>query len=100
MSGALFYAYYVNTTYEVRVCRLSVCVHQCIAWQKWTRKSNPTFPKPEMVRAEIVQMIKGIEPAAITAKLTQPHRHAQCNFVTHDFIVADEPRLLQGVHAL
>lgn len=48
MSGALFKYYYVNPTYDM-----------------WTRKSNPKFPKPEMVRAEIVQMLKGMGTATL-----------------------------------
>jgi len=43
MSGTVFYAYYVNPTYE-----------------KWTRKTNAKFPKPVDVKNEIIMMVKGL----------------------------------------
>lgn len=47
-SGTVFYLYYVNPTFE-----------------QWQRKSNPRFPKVEMVRDEIVQMLKGLFAAVV-----------------------------------
>lgn len=51
-SSLLFYKYYVDTTYEM-----------------WKKKSNPKFPSPEMVRAEIMQMLKGMGTAALAPAL-------------------------------
>ncbi len=48
MSGALFLRYYVRPSFA-----------------DWQRKSNPIFPKPAMVRREILQMLKGIYTATI-----------------------------------
>ena len=47
-SGGAFVYYYVNPTYE-----------------QWRWKSNPEFPKPEKIREEIVQMIKGLCSATL-----------------------------------
>ncbi|KAJ1468707.1 hypothetical protein T484DRAFT_1920167 [Baffinella frigidus] len=47
-SGGAFYYYYVDPTYE-----------------KWVWKSNPEYPKPEKVREEILQMIKGLCSATL-----------------------------------
>jgi lathosterol oxidase len=52
MSGGIFYKYYVNTTYE-----------------QWRRKSNPKFPTPQMVRAEVMQMLKGMATASLAPSL-------------------------------
>jgi lathosterol oxidase len=46
MSGVLFVRYYLRPTFET-----------------WQRKSNPQFPKPVMVRREVLQMLKGIYTA-------------------------------------
>lgn len=46
MSGTLFFLYYWRPTFE-----------------KWQRKSNPQFPKPLMIRREVLQMLKGIYTA-------------------------------------
>jgi len=46
MSGYLFYRSYHKPSYDT-----------------WTRKSNPRYPQPEMIRSEIVQMIKGMGTA-------------------------------------
>jgi lathosterol oxidase len=48
MSGSLFYLYYWRPSYET-----------------WRRKTNPKFPKPEMVRREIIQMLKGLAVATL-----------------------------------
>lgn len=48
MSGVLFRLYYWAPTYET-----------------WQFKSNPAFPKPAMVRREILQMLKGIFVATL-----------------------------------
>jgi len=48
MSGGIFLRYYVNPTYD-----------------QWRRKSNPNFPSPEIVRSEILQMIKGMGTASL-----------------------------------
>jgi len=48
MSGVLFYRYYAHPTFET-----------------WQRKSNPQFPKPAMVRREVLQMLKGIYTATL-----------------------------------
>ena len=48
MSGTLFYFYYWNPSFET-----------------WQRKSNPEFPKPAMVRREVLQMLKGIFVATL-----------------------------------
>jgi lathosterol oxidase len=47
-SGGAFWYYYVKPTYEM-----------------WRWKSNPEYPKPEKVRDEIVQMIKGLCSATL-----------------------------------
>eukprot|EP00038_Savillea_parva_P006551 m.164442 g.164442 ORF g.164442 m.164442 type:complete len:294 (-) comp12424_c0_seq1:229-1110(-) len=47
-SGSVFLMSYVNPTYE-----------------QWTRKLNPEYPTPGMVRDEIVQMLKGLVAATI-----------------------------------
>jgi len=47
-SGGAFWYYYVKPTYEL-----------------WRWKSNPEYPKPEKVRDEIVQMIKGLCSATL-----------------------------------
>jgi len=47
-SGGAFWYYYVSPTYE-----------------KWIWKSNPQYPKPEKIREEIVQMIKGLCSATL-----------------------------------
>jgi len=68
LSGTVFYKYYVNPTYEM-----------------WEWKSNPKYPKPEKVRDEIRQMLKGalcgtICPAlALTTLKTSGHSKAFCN---------------------
>jgi len=48
MSGTLFLLYYWRPTFET-----------------WQHKSNPEFPKPAMVRREVLQMLKGILPATL-----------------------------------
>src|SRR5260221_5137805 len=48
MSGTLFLLYYWRPTFET-----------------WRRKSNPEFPKPAMVRREVLQMLKGIATATL-----------------------------------
>jgi lathosterol oxidase len=48
MSGSLFYVYYWRPTYET-----------------WRRKTNPEFPKPQMVRREVIQMLKGLAVATL-----------------------------------
>src|SRR5690606_28815807 len=48
MSGSLVYLYYWKPTYE-----------------SWRRKSNPEFPKPQMARREVLQMLKGMATATI-----------------------------------
>lgn len=48
MSGTLFALYYWRPTFEA-----------------WQRKSNPEFPKPSMVRREVLQMLKGILTATL-----------------------------------
>lgn len=48
MSGSLFYLYYWRPTYDT-----------------WRRKTNPEFPKPQMVRREVLQMLKGLAVATI-----------------------------------
>jgi len=48
MSGALFVRDYVHPTFE-----------------RWQRKSSPQYPKPAMVRREVLQMLKGIYTATL-----------------------------------
>lgn len=48
MSGTLFRLYYWKPTFET-----------------WRYKSNPQFPKPAMVRREVLQMLKGIYTATL-----------------------------------
>jgi lathosterol oxidase len=48
MSGALFRIYYWAPTFE-----------------QWRFKSNPKYPKPSMVRREVLQMLKGIVMATL-----------------------------------
>lgn len=52
MSGALFWRYYWRPTFET-----------------WQRKSNPQFPKPAMIRREVLQMLKGIVTATLCPAL-------------------------------
>ncbi len=52
MSGTLFAIYYFRPTFE-----------------RWQRKSNPAFPKPTMVRREVLQMLKGIYTATLCPAL-------------------------------
>lgn len=52
MSGALFARYYWRPT-----------------WETWRFKSNPVFPKPQMVRREVLQMLKGIYTATVCPAL-------------------------------
>jgi lathosterol oxidase len=52
-SGGLFMMYYWKPTYE-----------------QWTRKTNPEFPSAEMVRDEVLQMLKGLTCAAICPALS------------------------------
>src|SRR6185503_19747472 len=48
MSGALFLRYYWRPSFET-----------------WQRKSNPQYPKPAMVRREVLQMVKGLCAATL-----------------------------------
>lgn len=48
MSGLLFHRYYWRPTFET-----------------WTQKSNPHYPKPAIVRREVLQMLKGIYTATL-----------------------------------
>jgi len=52
MSGALFARYYWRPTFE-----------------HWRQKSSPQYPKPAMVRREILQMLKGIYTATFCPAL-------------------------------
>lgn len=52
MSGALFRLDYWAPTFE-----------------RWQRKSNPAFPKPAMVRREVLQMLKGLATATVCPAL-------------------------------
>eukprot|EP00039_Didymoeca_costata_P018326 m.333045 g.333045 ORF g.333045 m.333045 type:complete len:292 (+) comp17054_c0_seq1:109-984(+) len=52
-SGTVFYKYYVNPSFE-----------------QWQRKSNPKYPAPEVVRMEIVQMLKGLFSATFCPALS------------------------------
>jgi len=52
MSGTLFGLYYWRPTFAT-----------------WRRKSNPEFPKPSMVRGEVLQMMKGIFTATFCPAL-------------------------------
>ena len=52
MSGALFAIDYRRPTFE-----------------RWQFKSNPAFPKPAMVRREVLQMLKGIYTATLCPAL-------------------------------
>lgn len=47
MSGFIFWRYYMNPTFE-----------------QWKRKSNPNYPSPQLVRKEVLQMLKGLVTAA------------------------------------
>ena len=51
-SGGLFYIFYANPTYD-----------------QWRRKTNPKFPSPEMVRAEVLQMCKGMATASLAPSM-------------------------------
>ena len=53
MSGALFWKYFVNATYET-----------------WVTKTNPRYPTATMVRSEILQTCKGIVTATIAPALS------------------------------
>lgn len=48
MSGTLFYRYYYRPSFAT-----------------WQRKSNPVYPKPAMVRREVLQMLKGMYTATL-----------------------------------
>lgn len=48
LSGTLFWKYYWNPKYE-----------------QWRYKTNPEYPRPSLVRAEIIQMLKGMGAALI-----------------------------------
>ena len=48
MSGALFWRYYWRPSFET-----------------WQLKSNPQFPRPLMIRREVLQMLKGIYTATL-----------------------------------
>jgi sterol desaturase/sphingolipid hydroxylase (fatty acid hydroxylase superfamily) len=52
MSGTLFRLDYWRPTFE-----------------RWQFKSNPQFPKPEMVRREVLQMLKGLATATLCPAL-------------------------------
>lgn len=52
MSGTLFYIYYARPSFET-----------------WQYKSSPQFPKPAMVRREVLQMLKGIYTATFCPAL-------------------------------
>lgn len=52
MSGTLFFVYYARPTFET-----------------WRFKSNPHFPKPGMVRREVLQMLKGMAVATVCPAL-------------------------------
>ncbi len=52
MSGVLFARYYWRPTFET-----------------WQRKSNPEYPRPAMVRREVLQMLKGIYTATLCPAL-------------------------------
>eukprot|EP00004_Rigifila_ramosa_P020374 TRINITY_DN5285_c0_g3_i1.p1 TRINITY_DN5285_c0_g3~~TRINITY_DN5285_c0_g3_i1.p1 ORF type:complete len:329 (+),score=97.89 TRINITY_DN5285_c0_g3_i1:25-987(+) len=63
MSGSLFYVYYQRATFE-----------------KWQNKSNPKYPTPEIVRSEIIQMLKGMCSATLCPALSlylAQHNHSQ-----------------------
>ncbi len=47
MSGFVFRRYYMNPTFE-----------------QWKRKSNPNYPSAQLVRKEVIQMLKGLVTAA------------------------------------
>ena len=47
-SGSVFLAYYIAPTYE-----------------QWRRKINPAFPAPDVVRAEVLQTLKGLVTATV-----------------------------------
>jgi len=53
MSAWLFYQYYGVPTYA-----------------RWRRKSNPEYPEPEMVRREVITMLKGMGVATIPPALS------------------------------
>lgn len=53
MSAVIFVKYYVHPTYDT-----------------WRRKSNPVYPKPHMVREEVLQMLKGLGTATLCPALT------------------------------
>lgn len=53
LSGSAFLWYYTNPTYE-----------------QWTRKSNPKYPTPVMVKEEIITMIKGLCSATVAPSIT------------------------------
>lgn len=52
MSGTLFYFYYWHPTFE-----------------RWQQKSSPQFPRPQMVRREVLQMLKGLLAATVCPAL-------------------------------
>lgn len=53
LSGACFYALYVKASYET-----------------WRHKTNAKYPSPRMVRAEVVQTVKGIATASVCPALS------------------------------
>jgi lathosterol oxidase len=53
MASVIFYYYYQHPTYEM-----------------WQQKSNPKYPPAEMVRSEIIQMIKGMLSATLCPSLS------------------------------
>jgi len=53
MAAIIFYYFYQHPTYD-----------------RWRRKSNPKYPPAEMVRSEIVQMMKGMMTATLCPSLS------------------------------
>jgi len=71
LSGTLFYYSYHKPTYNT-----------------WRHKSNPQYPTPQMVKSEIVQMLKGLMSAAFLPALSMwlsnnGYSKAYCGFDKH-----------------
>jgi Delta7-sterol 5-desaturase len=71
MSALIFRRYYWRPTFE-----------------QWQRKSNPDFPSPQMVRREVLQMLKGLAtatacPALALHLVSSGASRAYCGLGTH-----------------
>jgi lathosterol oxidase len=71
MSGYLFLRFYVHRSFD-----------------SWQFKTNPKYPAPEMVRDEVLQMLKGVAAATLTPTISlwltrSGYSHAYCGVGDH-----------------